>query len=167
MIAQVMGMRSRVSLALLVGVLSGVASSSAAAASVPCLLSGAQVSRIVGTTMKRFPNPAECDYADPGSRLFTVTFTKAPASSIRQQIAQVKLHHAGLSGYTTSGFAHGGVAYTMNPSATGGQPAILSLFFVGAHTGWVFQFFATKASGHYDRQSMARVMAALRAARSW
>ena len=117
--------------------------------------------------MKRYPNPAECDYADPGNRLFTVTFTPASASSIRQQIAQVKSHHAGLSGYTTSGFAHDGVAYTVNPSATGGQPAMLSLFFVGAHTGWVFMLGATKASGHYDRQSMARMMAALRAARSW
>jgi len=167
MIAQAMGMRSWVSLALLVGVLSAVASSSAAAASAPCLLSAAQVSRIVGTTMKRYPNPAECDYADPRNRLFTVTFTPASASSIRQQIAQVKSHHAGLSAYTTSGFAHDGVAYTMNPSATGGQPATLSLFFVGAHTGWVFMLGATKASGHYDRKSMARVMAALRAARSW
>ncbi len=55
----------------------------------------------------------------------------------------------------------------MNPSATGGQPSMLSLFFVGAHTGWVFMLGATKASGHYDRQSMARMMAALRAARSW
>jgi hypothetical protein len=168
MIAQVMGMRSWLSLALLVGVLSAVASSSAAAAgSVPCRVSAAQVSKIVGTTMKRYPNPAECDYADPGNRLFTVTFTPASASSIRQQIAQVKSHHAGLSGYTTSGFAHDGVAYTVNPSATGGQPAMLSLFFVGAHTGWVFMLGATKASGHYDRQSMARMMAALRAARSW
>ena len=34
----------------------------------------------------------------------------------------------------------------MNPSATGGQPAMLSLFFVGAHTGWVFMLGATKAS---------------------
>ena len=168
MIVQVRTVRSRLSPALLVGVLTAVAStSSAAAASVPCLLSAAQVSRIVGTTMKRYPNPAECDYADPGNRLYTVTFTPASASSIRQQIAQVKSHHTGLSAYTTSGFAHDGVAYTMNPSATGGQPAMLSLFFVGAHTGWVFMLGATKASGHYDRQSMARVMAALRAARSW
>jgi hypothetical protein len=167
MIAQMMRMRSWISPAFLVGVLSAVASSSAAAASVPCLVSAAKVSRIVGTTMKRYPNPAECDYADPGNRLFTVTFTPASASSIRQQITQVKSHHAGLSGYTTSGFALDGVAYTMNPSATGGQPAMMSLFFVGAHTGWVFMLGATKASGHYDRQSMARVMAALRAARSW
>src|SRR6478735_11775523 len=150
-----MGTRSWLSLTWLVGVLSVVASSSAAAASVPCLVSAAQVSRIVGTTMKRYPNPAECDYADPGNRLFTVTFTPASASSIRQQIAQVKSHHAGLSGYTTSGFAHDGVAYTMNPSATGGQPTMMSLFLVGAHTGWVFMLGATKASGRYDRQSMA------------
>lgn len=44
---------------------------------------------------------------------------------------------------------------------------MLSLFFVGAHAGWVSMLGATKASGHYDRQSMAWVMAALRAARSW
>lgn len=60
----------------------------------------------IGVHMKRYPNPAECDYADPGNRLFTVIFTTASASSIRQQIGQIKAHRAGLSADTTSGFAH-------------------------------------------------------------